>query len=87
MQILYPELKPYQRHQLKVSDQHELYVDEAGNVDGIPVLFVHGARAVPAMQVPAASMTQLSIALSPSISAAVAAPRPMANSAITQLKI
>ncbi len=42
MQILYPELKPYKRHQLKVSDQHELYVDEAGNVDGIPVLFVHG---------------------------------------------
>ncbi len=42
MQILYPELKPYKRHQLKVSDLHELYVDEAGNVDGIPILFVHG---------------------------------------------
>jgi len=42
MQILYPELKPYKRHQVKVSGNHELYVDEAGNVDGIPILFVHG---------------------------------------------
>lgn len=42
MQILFPELKPYKRHQLKVSALHELYVDEAGNPDGIPVLFVHG---------------------------------------------
>lgn len=42
MQILYPEIKPYKRHQFKVSALHELYVDEAGNSDGIPVLFVHG---------------------------------------------
>ena len=42
MQILYPELKPYKRHQLKVSKLHELYVDESGNPDGIPLLFVHG---------------------------------------------
>ncbi|HIF88067.1 MAG TPA: prolyl aminopeptidase [Gammaproteobacteria bacterium] len=42
MLVLYPELKPYQRHSLKVSELHELYIDEAGNPDGIPVLFVHG---------------------------------------------
>jgi proline iminopeptidase len=42
MLILYPELKPYKRHQLKVSDLHELYLDEAGNPGGLPVLFVHG---------------------------------------------
>lgn len=42
MQVLYPELKPYKRHQFRVSDLHELYVDEAGNADGIPVIFVHG---------------------------------------------
>jgi len=42
MQILFPELKSYKRHQVKVTDKHELYVDEAGNVDGIPILFVHG---------------------------------------------
>ena len=42
MLVLYPELKPYQRHSLRVSELHELYVDEAGDPDGIPVLFVHG---------------------------------------------
>lgn len=42
MLILYPEIKPYQRHLIKVSEIHELYVDEAGNPDGIPVVFVHG---------------------------------------------
>lgn len=38
----YPEIKPYQRHQLSVEPPHELYVDESGNPEGIPVLFVHG---------------------------------------------
>ncbi|MFT4863514.1 MAG: proline iminopeptidase [Pseudohongiellaceae bacterium] len=42
MLVLYPELKPHARYQIKVSAVHELYVDEAGNPDGIPVLFVHG---------------------------------------------
>lgn len=42
MLVLYPELKPYQRHQLRVSELHELYLDEAGNPLGIPVLFLHG---------------------------------------------
>lgn len=38
----YPEIKPYQRHQIAVEPPHELYVDESGNPEGIPVLFVHG---------------------------------------------
>lgn len=42
MRMLYPEIKPYQRHQLSVSDTHSLYVDESGIPDGIPILFVHG---------------------------------------------
>lgn len=42
MFVLFPEIKPYKRHQLKVSEQHELYIDEAGNSQGLPVLFVHG---------------------------------------------
>ena len=42
MLVLFPEIKPYKRHQLKVSETHGLYLDEAGNADGIPVLFVHG---------------------------------------------
>ncbi len=46
MQILFSQLKPYKRHQIKLTDKHELYVDEAGNVVGIPILFVHGAAPV-----------------------------------------
>lgn len=42
MQTFYPEIKPYQRHQIAVEPPHELYVDESGNPKGIPVLFVHG---------------------------------------------
>lgn len=42
MYVLFPEIKPYKRHQLKVSERHELYVDEAGNPNGISVLFIHG---------------------------------------------
>lgn len=38
---LYPEIKPYSRHSLKVDDTHELYIDESGTREGIPVLFVH----------------------------------------------
>jgi proline iminopeptidase len=39
---LYPERGPYQTHRLKVSDLHELYVEESGNKDGVPVVFFHG---------------------------------------------
>jgi len=42
MHTFYPEIKPYQRHIIAVEPPHEIYVDESGNPDGIPVLFVHG---------------------------------------------
>lgn len=42
MLTFYPEIKPYKRHQLAVESPHQLYVDESGNPEGIPVLFVHG---------------------------------------------
>ena len=42
MLSLYPEIKPYARHRLAVDAPHELYLEESGNPDGIPVLFVHG---------------------------------------------
>ena len=42
MMTLYPEIKPYRQHQLPVQSPHELYVEESGNPDGLPVLFVHG---------------------------------------------
>lgn len=42
MYTLYPEISPYNTHLLKVDDVHQIYVEESGNPDGIPVLFVHG---------------------------------------------
>ena len=46
MLTLYPQIKPDSRHRLAVSDGHELYVDESGNPEGIPVLFLHGGPGV-----------------------------------------
>lgn len=42
MQSLYPEISPYAQHRIAVDPPHELYVEESGNPDGIPVLVVHG---------------------------------------------
>ncbi|MEH6388750.1 MULTISPECIES: prolyl aminopeptidase [Pseudomonas] len=42
MQLLYPEIKPYARHELAVEAPHVLYVDESGEPDGLPVVFLHG---------------------------------------------
>ncbi|MFT6266000.1 MAG: proline iminopeptidase [Oleiphilaceae bacterium] len=42
MFTLYPEIKTYQSHQLAVSELHTLNIEESGNPQGIPVLFMHG---------------------------------------------
>lgn len=42
MQLLYPEIKPYARHELAVEPPHILYADESGQPDGLPVVFIHG---------------------------------------------
>ncbi|WP_339678159.1 prolyl aminopeptidase [uncultured Zhongshania sp.] len=42
MLTIFPDIKPYQTHHLPVQAPHVLYVEESGNPDGIPVLFVHG---------------------------------------------
>jgi len=42
MLTLYPDIKPYATHRLAVDPPHELYIEECGNPDGVPVLFVHG---------------------------------------------
>lgn len=42
MYTLYPDIKPYAVHTLKVDKPHLVYVEECGNPDGIPVLFLHG---------------------------------------------
>lgn len=42
MRDLYPEIEPYRTERLRVSDLHEIYVEESGNPHGQPVVFVHG---------------------------------------------
>lgn len=42
MRRLYPEIHPYRVHRIKVDRLHRIYVEESGNPDGIPVLFLHG---------------------------------------------
>lgn len=38
----YPAIKPYVTHSLTVDALHTLYVEECGNPDGLPVVFLHG---------------------------------------------
>lgn len=39
---LFPPIEPYTRQRIKVSDLHEIYLEECGNPAGKPVLMVHG---------------------------------------------
>ncbi len=38
----YPPITPNRTHTIAVDPPHRIYVEESGNPDGIPVLFVHG---------------------------------------------
>lgn len=38
----YPPIDPYRSLRLRVSELHELYVEECGNPQGMPAIFVHG---------------------------------------------
>ncbi|MGB1949826.1 MAG: prolyl aminopeptidase [Marinobacter sp.] len=42
MLTLYPDIKPNAQHRIAVDPPHELYVEESGNPEGMPVLVVHG---------------------------------------------
>lgn len=42
MKSLYPEIKPYQTFFLETGSQHSVYVEECGNPEGLPVIFLHG---------------------------------------------
>ena len=42
MAELFPPIEPYNAFRLKVGGPHELYVEECGNPQGQPVLFLHG---------------------------------------------
>jgi len=39
---LYPEINPYKEFFLKGDDTHEIFVEESGNPNGQPILFLHG---------------------------------------------
>jgi proline iminopeptidase len=40
--LLYPPVEPFDRRQLDVGDGHEIYVEQCGRPDGIPVVVLHG---------------------------------------------
>ena len=42
MREFYPELQPYARGRLRVSELHEIYYEECGNLKGKPVVVLHG---------------------------------------------
>lgn len=42
MNDLYPELSPFHHQLLAVSEEHQIYVEQCGNPQGQPVLFIHG---------------------------------------------
>lgn len=39
---LYPSIEPYRHFHLKVAGGHDLYVEECGRKDGLPVIALHG---------------------------------------------
>ena len=39
---LYPAIEPYRHFRLKVDGGHDLYVEECGNKEGLPVIALHG---------------------------------------------
>ncbi|HEV2761972.1 MAG TPA: prolyl aminopeptidase [Pyrinomonadaceae bacterium] len=42
MRTLYPPIEPYETGRLQVSPVHNLYYEQSGNPDGLPVVFLHG---------------------------------------------
>ena len=42
MNILYPEIEPYNEFKLNVSALHTIHVEQSGNPKGKPVIFLHG---------------------------------------------
>lgn len=40
--MLYPTAEPYAVHRIPVDEPHEIHVEECGNPEGVPVIFLHG---------------------------------------------
>lgn len=46
MFITYPDIKPYHTERFPLDALHEMYLEECGNPDGIPVLYLHGGPGI-----------------------------------------
>ncbi len=42
MRTLYPAIEPFHVERFPVDDRHTLYLEQCGNPDGLPVIFLHG---------------------------------------------
>ncbi len=42
MHVLFADIRPYKTGFLSTDDGHEIYYEQSGSPDGIPVLFIHG---------------------------------------------
>lgn len=42
MLTYYPPIEPFATYRLAVTPPHEIYVEESGNPNGLPILFIHG---------------------------------------------
>jgi proline iminopeptidase len=42
MKTLYPEIEPFHHFLLETDSKHRVYVEQSGNPEGIPVIFLHG---------------------------------------------
>jgi proline iminopeptidase len=42
MRTLFDEIEPFDSGMLKVSDKHQIFYEQCGNANGLPVIFLHG---------------------------------------------
>jgi len=42
MRTLYPEIEPFRSQHFSATELHQVYFEESGNPNGIPVVFLHG---------------------------------------------
>ncbi|WP_111978260.1 prolyl aminopeptidase [Algibacillus agarilyticus] len=40
--MFYPPIKPFHQEWLPVSDGHEIYIEQSGSLEGIPIIYLHG---------------------------------------------
>ena len=56
MRTLYPPITPYREHTLAVDTLHTLHIEECGNPEGIPAVFLHGGPGAGVSPTPASRL-------------------------------